>query len=469
MATTKQSVQNLIDDLLANPDLVANLTPDQVIEAQKQLLSHGTAAQTKTKSYINISILNNREDWLKRFLVTSMIAFLYRTAEEYDPVESVTTSVPNSRPAGFTKEIAQYAVRSFLDRNFNYDPNRHAKSCYKENTDDPERISKYTAYQKAMESAQASKLVPKLDQAEVYQHATRLSALTAKVAEVASGPQDDDTRVVLTRLSKEIADINTTLRAATEGRLAAETSAAYTIDPPADLYHHIGRYINNHYEQLREATTVLYSEKPDIEFAVMYYGTFDSEKEATDHKHKNEALFVSTVYTIENGGWTLMGPFKRNRERIDFYNKNTEVLKRMFEQHEQDSKVAEDLVKKRVRKAKADNIAAAGPDDPGLSKYKEALGTVEKYGTKPALTKEEREELHKAIRVKENAEVPDNAVQVDVFKTDADGKFTRDKFYTEAEAPKFMEDQIEQLKRDIVEGKASHLVKDPEQKTDTTP
>ena len=243
------------------------------------------------------------------------------------------------------------------------------------------------------------------------------------------------------------------------GKLAAETADAYRVDPPADVFHHIGRYINNHYEQLREATTVLYAEKPDIEFAVMYYGTFKDEKSAIDHKHKNESLFVSTVYTIENGGWTLMGPFKKNRERIDFYNKNTEVLKRMFEQHEQDGKVVEDMLKRRVRKAKADNIVAAGPDDPGLSKYKEALGTVEKYGAKPALTKEERDELNKAIRVKENAEVPENAIQVDVFKTDESGNFSRDKFYTEAEAPKFMEDQIEELKNNITKGRGTGLPK----------
>lgn len=453
------SLQNLIDDLLANPEKISSLTPQQVIEAQKELLVHGTAAQVKEKSWINLSILNNREEWLKKFLVTSLIGFLYRTAEEYDPMETRTTSVPDARPAGFNAELAKYAVTSFLDRNFNYDPDRHAKSAYKDNTDDPERVPRHEAFRKAMETSRAARVENTLSAEAITQYSSRLSALSARAADIAARPLDDDARIVLRGISNEMASLTSELKAVTAGRLAAETSAAYRIDPPADLFHHIGRYINNHFEQLREATTVLYAEKPDIEFAIMYYGTFRDEKSAIDHKHKNESLFASTVYTIENSGWTLMGPFKKNRERIDFYNKNTEVLKRMFEQHEQDGKVVEDMLKRRVRKAKADNIAVAGPDDPGLTKYKDALGTVEKYGAKNVLTKEERDELNRAIRVKENAEVPENAVQVDVFKTDDDGSFTRTKFYTEAEAPKFMEDQIEKLKSDITHGRGPVLPK----------
>lgn len=457
--SVKVNIQNLIDDLLANPDKMSSMTPQQVIEVQKELLTHGTAAQVKDRSFVNLSILNNREDWMKKFLVTSLIGFLYRTAEEYDPMETTVTSNTTTRPAGFTTELAKYAVTSFLDRNFNYDPDRHAKSAYKDNVDDPERVPRHEAFRAAMQTAGAHKTPITLSPEALTQYSSRISALTARASDIASGPQDDDTRLVLKGISNELSTLTAELKAVTAGKLAAETADAYRIDPPADLFHHIGRYINNHYEQLREATTVLYAEKPDIEFAIMYYGTFKDEKSAIDHKHKNESLFVSTVYTIENGGWTLMGPFKKNRERIDFYNKNTEVLKRMFEQHEQDGKVVEDMLKRRVRKAKSDNIVAAGPDDPGLSKYKEALGTVEKYGAKPALTKEEREELTKAVRVKENAEVPENAIQVDVFRTDEDGKFSRDKFYTEAEAPKFMEDQIDELKKNISTGRGSGLPK----------
>lgn len=459
-ADDRAEIQSLIDDLLAHPEKVSALTPEQVIEAQKQLLSHGTAAQVKEKSYVNMSIINNREEWMRKFLVTSLIGFLYRTAEEYDPMDTFTTSEPDHRPEGFTRELAKYAVKSFLDRNFNYDPDRHAMSAYKENMDDPERSSRHEAFRKAMETSRAHKSTPELTPEALSQYSSRLSALTTRAADiVASGDLDEDTKMVLANITKEMRELNNELKAVTMGKIAAATADVYRIDPPADLYHHIGRYITNHYEQLREATTVLYAEKPDIEFAVMYYGTFKDEKSALEHRHKNESLFVSTVYTIENGGWTLMGPFKRNRERIDFYNKNTEVLKRMFEQHEQDSKVGKDMLKKRVTEAKRKNIIEAGPDDPGLSKYREALSTIEKYGAKPALTKEEREELQKAIRTKENAEVPPDAIQVDVFRTTEDGNFTRDKFYTQAEAPTFMEEQIEELKKNIVSGKGHGLPK----------
>ena len=60
--------------------------------------------------------------------------------------------------------------------------------------------------------------------------------------------------------------------------------------------------------------------------------------------------------------WTVLADYKKNRENIDFYNRHTEVLKRIMDQHEQDKKLGKDLMNKRVKKAKSKNIEEMGKD-----------------------------------------------------------------------------------------------------------
>ena len=76
------------------------------------------------------------------------------------------------------------------------------------------------------------------------------------------------------------------------------------------------------------------------------------------------------------------------------------------------------------------------------------MNTVQELGGKKGLTREEQEELADAKKLadelKQDMEVPDEAIQVDMFfpQTDKDGKTTLNKshFYTAAEKPLFLEE-----------------------------
>jgi hypothetical protein len=258
---------------------------------------------------------------------------------------------------------------------------------------------------------------------------------------------------LLMKYESKFGEISAQLKPFAEPIAASGTVTAYRAEPPLDVFYHLERYFVNHYENLREATQILYGDKPDIEYAVQFYQAWDGEdakKQAEDYIKKNEQNVIAGIYTIENGGWTLLGPFQENRERVNFYNKDAEIVKRLFEQMEQDHKIGKMLMEKRVKREKQKNIIEEGPDDPGLKNYKAALGTLEALGAKKVLTEEEKMEMAKATRVKEMAEVPPDAIQVDVFGPNKDGEFVRTKFYTEAEAPKFMEEQIEERKRELL-------------------
>lgn len=532
-------VNKLLDDILQNPDKpVGELTQQQLADVKRRINLYGVVVPAN-EAWANFSVVNNSETYMRRLITTSLIGYLFRVQAEYLKSELADQPADDEIFNAFGLTSAEYSaeqinvisakvrtwtrgqIAKFLKYNFNYDPDRHVSSAYKDNLDDPERAGKFDKMRADMETkgpavVPADDLFNKLNnsltpeqQQLLAEYKTKMTAETAlnsalvftKAAELqtiatkvnhsiagfaASNPFADlltvkeirdaivakneptnveyrileltnqylltpaDSLIDTSDLTCILArNINALNELTTSLRKGLDVSTSYNNVPPGDLFYHFDRYLTNHYELLREATQIIYCEKPDIEFAVQFYGkSHDTKEEAVGAVSAIRDRVSTAVYTVSNEGWFLLGPFKQNRDRIEFYNKNTEILKRMMEQAESDSKLGADLMKKRVVRNKEKNIIEAGPDDPGLAKYQDAVGIVEKLGSKPALSKEEKEKLAEAINRKEMTEVPSNAIQVDIHKpvTDASGNVTlqRSVFYTEAEAPKFMEEQLAQ-------------------------
>jgi hypothetical protein len=260
---------------------------------------------------------------------------------------------------------------------------------------------------------------------------------------------------------------------------------ALDVIPPRDSFHRWGYYRDVNFEKLRSATEAIYAAKPDLDLAISWFETFEGTPDEVDaafnkYKEMHSRELRSELYSVKHGGWTLIGPWENNRKRIDFYNHQTQVLQRIMERHEEDQPLGAELMKKRVMKVKAKNIAEDGPDHPGLATYRSTMGTAAGEAvidpkTMSAMArakgdlskvreledfsklKEEREGLEKKKRFRpwvpeetaradeldvlikraeEMLEVPDDGIQVDFFTHDAEaGEMLKGKFYTKAEAP----------------------------------
>lgn len=480
------NLRNLIDEILKNPECIDKLDAQQAVEVYKSLGMCGVIPSPK-KVYANMSVTNFREEYLWKLAVTTVVGYLYRTVDDYED-ETPESEFEYLKDAAYGLNLSeeQYRkivngerkrrtatvktqARRFLDHNFNFNPDRHVMSSYKENLKDPERYKRHDAMRRAMTVAEGADGVTTEMQKnpaaavefaqdlilKTFQGVNAAKKLVNKIGYVLNGGEGDVSSLVglLLKFDVKFTEIADTLKPFADPLAAKGVVPAYVPDPPIDVFYHLRRYYTNHYEQLREAVQVLYAEKPDIEFAIQLYDVWsgdDAKKQAEEHQRKNEGTIIAPIFTLENGGWTLMGSFQENRDRVSFYNKDTEIIKRMFEQMEQDHKTGKMLMEKRVRKEKAKNIVEEGPDDPGLKNYRSAVDTVAALGAKQVLSEEEKRELSRATRVKEMAEVPSNAIQVDVFGKGEDGNFTRNKFYTESEAPQFMQDQIEEQKRQLL-------------------
>lgn len=478
-----KELRALVEDIIRNPDKIDSMTPEQVMATMKKTAPYGAVGKAK-KSYVNLSIVNYREEYLTKFLTTALIGYQYRALQEYEVSEDFASflkdpalglQLSEEQYAKITKaaqSAAKSETRRFLDRNFNFDPDRHVASSYKDNTDDPERVKKHDAYRENMKTASgATSVLEEMKKdpnaalefsqdslLKAYQLTTASRQLIQNILNAVNDPSlnIEDLFGLLGKYSSRFQQLREGVKPFAEAIAAKNTLSAYTAEPPLDVFFHLKRYITNHWEQLREATTVLYAEKPDLEFAIQYYDHFEEPEQAEEHQKKYESSVIAPIFTLETGAWTLMGPFKENRARVNFYNKNTEIMKRIFEQMEMDQRLGKDMMEKRVRAQKKKNIETDGPDDPGLAKYSAALTTIDSLGAKKVLSEEDKRALTDATREKEMREVPDNAVQVDVFHQDDSGKLVRDKFFTQSEAPEFMEKQIDELKQQLATGSKAH-------------
>ena len=475
-------LRKLADRITENPDEVYDLDPAKVIELRKYLNPLGNVISSK-KSYANISLINWQERYQRKFHMTALVGYLYRALEEYEPEDEFmrekarfekSLEVKGANKEELTKEhesrmkliksTVHGMVKKYLDRNFEYNPDLHLRGSHSGNKSDPERkpkdqLIRETCFVAEKSQRTESVLKNKPDQSyeylrekllTTYQTALESADTVKKVISVMIDPDTDlsDKQSILFKKYKQLNDLVIDMKKLVEPIAAADTISALKVDPPTDVFHQFDRYMTNHYEQLRDVVQALYNEKPDFEYAVIYYDSFKTPESARDYRIQHESEFRTEVITVENSAVTLLGPFKENRQRVDFYNKNTEVMKRMMEQLESDHKLGKDLMEKQVKTKKKKNIEEAGPDDPALSQYAKTMNVVRELGAKKVLSREDTDALAKAQAdaavIKQDYEVPDDSIQVDMFfpEQSEDGTTTlkKTKFFSQAEAPLHMQE-----------------------------
>ncbi len=471
-----RALSNTIAD---DPTKIKKLSPEEVAQVKK-FINPLCNVVPDSKCYVNMSIVNWRDRYLRRLHMTALVGYLFRTAAEYEPVEELelenkrweaeqaklaksdkTKSITDTDAArlkadhdarvALIKTTARRLITQFLCRNFKYDPDRHL--CVTKTVNSSTKDAVKAACDRAPLVEEKLNKDPALTYRymrenilEVYQTCSEATKATAAILRTLADPVLDssDKHSIVTKKYQVLAGITQDMKKLAGPIEAAETLDAWTITPPANVFHHFDRYLTNHYEQLQEVVAALYNENPDFEFSVQVYGAFKTEAAAKEHRIRNAADFRAGVDTIENNGITLLGPFKENREKVSFYNKNTEIMQRMMEQSELDHKMGADIMGKKVKTEKKKNIAEAGPDAPELAAYSKIMSSVASLGAKKVLSPEELKELndaHEAAkRIKEDYEVPDDAIQCDVWAPTEDGKLSRRVFYSQAEAPTFMQD-----------------------------
>lgn len=433
-SNSANDINSEINNLLAELDeerLNEILSPEEIIKLRKDLNPYGRTIQGADK-ILTFSYTDLRKEYMLKLLTTTIIGFLNRACDEWHvpdgmvpiPIyeylknpallEQMSSKVPEKDRVENTKWMEKrIIVKEFLEDMFQFNPDKHVRSAYRPNPDDPQR--------KEVLDTPAANLAIKTTSKFDHEFADRITAATK-----AGGkriPQKKSAWHTATKITKDPSKKDDTLQENTTEMI-----------PPEDLYHRLRYYYDSNYEELRHVVEMLYCEKPDLETAINPYDWHNSRDEADAfiNKHKNEV--IAPIYPGYSGKWNFIGPFKQVRDSVRYYNENTIVLEEIMKQREIDEKLGKDLMKKRIKVKKQQNIKEAGPDDEAFVAWAKQNSSL------------------KGIADKNEDECPDNAVEVDIFRvSQVKQNVEKTKFYTQAEAPK----DIAELAKEAIDAKKS--------------
>jgi hypothetical protein len=344
----KEQLENLINELLENPDKINELDDETVKKVSEKINIYGKVDFVPKNNYCCLSITNLKDDYLKKMSMLSLVGFVYKMLDEYQAVE----------------EEEKKPIKEFLDSLFEFNPDWHVR---KESTSE-----------------------------------------------------------------------------------LAENKV------PADTFHRWRHYEEVNYDKYRKLTEEIYLIKANMDYVIDVYDCFETIEDAKSFQKMYQDQFIHDVITVKMNAWVFLASWAENKEKVDFFNKNTEILEQILQQVEKDQKTGNDLLKKRMTTTKRANVRKYGPSHKKIeSVFNKALDESDKLideESANALNKMDNPYLPKnwndlpkaatllgeesLVRDDDTSNVPKGAVEVELFTVSPDGtELKKSKIYTEAAAP----------------------------------
>jgi len=375
---TKSLYSELIDDINSGftDDIetkIASLTAEELellVRETQQYKSLGPAPSSKQ---VIASVSNLRERYVKKLITTAMVSFLYQMEKEYVVADDQLTNPPNEQD--FMEEEPAQVVDLNYDRFYSSALVSYFREHFPELIDvqafadmedkltEDELLEVSSSATKAMNDINKPK--SKLNQAKYF------TAL-----EAASTAQSVEERQVIRRFLDKmfhydpIQHVQDGLQPNIHGDPERGSADQYDHIPPNDTHCQFTSYYEVNYEKLRQATLDIYNVKPDLEHAIIVYDVLDSQKDVDTWMGKYGASSKYDIVSFPLNCWTIQGSFKENRDRVDYYNKNNEIIKSMLEQQEKDASLGEELMKKRIKTKKVRSERVFGKDSPEFNQYR---------------------------------------------------------------------------------------------------
>lgn len=458
----KSQIENIVKDLESNPDKINDLTDEQAIEVDKYLNPYGATIYGDEK-YTCVSFTNLKEKYMQKLLMTGLVGFLYQMNKEYEiddddlnseylkelDKDSFNEMIPN--PDFLNKDFVTKLTQSlYVECKFNY---LHSKFTSNSNTAEETKEDEESFHNNYKLSEEEEIDIQNNVNEEINKRLAPTKYFNnekylAKKHELIKKQSEDEQRIISKFLNKYFkynpSDHTSEVVVNTNDpeRIKPNDTKFLENIPPNDTYGRFQYYFDVNYEDIRKSVFYLYNEKPDIEVALNIYDTFSTLDECTEYINKNKDKVITNIMTLTNYKWNLLGPFKQNRERISFYNENTQVLENILKQQEEDAKMGKKLLDERVRKKKVKNVKEYGKTDPAVAKYlkenpSEISTSAHKVEIKEdtVIVTEEFEVSETGAKV-DNEGTPEDAIEIGVTSINLkDNKVSTTKIYTKAHAP----------------------------------
>ena len=373
----KNSISDIVKDLETNPERINDMTNEQIIEVEKYLNPYGATIYGPEK-YTCISFTNLKEKYMQKLLTTALIGFTYQMATEHVVDEDDLINQPDKSEFIEMKENPDKHNKQHVENLYNQAFNKLKSDILnKKNQSQDDVIETGLTEDEEIEiGVLANKEVEEsLKDTEVFNNESFLQKKEELIKEQSAEEQAIINKF-LNKLFKYNPNTHTTSifnseNASADPERKEEVTNKFTeVIPPNDTFGRFTYYYDVNYEQIRKAVLYLYNDKPDTEVAINIFDSFDSIKDCNDYIEKNQDNVITNLLNLTNYKWNLLGSFKKNRERISFYNENTVVLENILKQQEEDAKMGKTLLDARVKKKKVQNIQQYGKEHPNFTKYR---------------------------------------------------------------------------------------------------
>ncbi len=432
------------------------LTEDQINELFQETQPYKALGTASSDKIVIGAVSNLREKYLKKLITTAMVGFLFQMKDEYTVSdEELTTPINKS-------DFMEDSVASRLPEDYNetIPYGKELRRIYLERFPDEEPPSSLKEMEDNLTeddvleaSTKANEYIAEMSKPEqVFNTAKYNEALEKAIAD-----QSAQEQAVINRFLEWLFKYNKNIHVQEGGHeivddperkpAASQSGTVYKNIPSNDTHCRFNSFYDINYEKMREATHNIYNVKPDLEHAMIVYDVANNQKEVDAFIHKYGSTSKYDIVTFPLNRWTLMGPFKENRERVDYYQKNNAIIKSMLEQQEKDAALGEDLMKKRVQSKKAKAEKVFGKDSEGFKEYKKMNPSEleAKYGAKVEEVNEETIKVTrdvvvdaatgKELKVDEDG-VPLDALEVPIVSINAKtGETKKSRIFTASEAP----------------------------------
>lgn len=442
----KNSLNDIIKDLETNPDIINDMSPEQVLEVEKHLNPYNATIFGPEK-YTCVSFTNLKEKYMQKLLMTALIGFTYQMASEYVVEDEDLKETLNKddfmevseNPDKHNKELLQ----TLEIRYFNNMKAELVESKCKE-------LNVKTYELSEDEETDLRILVNKKIKNEFVDKMVLNNEKFLKKKEELINQQSAEEKEVIKRFLNKFFKYNpnehtTSVYNPDNGdpeRQSDPKNNFTKIVPPNDTYGRFTYYYDVNYEQLRTAVQYLYNDKPDTEVAINIYDSFDTIEECNEYIEKNQDSVICNILNLTNYKWNLLGSFKQNRERISFYNNNTKILENIMKQQEEDAKMGKVLLDARVRKKKVKNVKEYGKDHPSFLKYKKCNPNDISLHAKKVEIDEDKVTVTEEIEIAETgAELDEDGTPMDCVEIGVtsinlkDNSIKTGKIYSKAEKP----------------------------------
>lgn len=450
------------DEELANDERLSNF--EKVQNLTKQVNPYLKSVPCSANRPFTFSFTNMREEYIRKFTLTAISGYIYRMLDEYKvdedieivPEENITKedyekyayvpwdfydkvefekvyiqplrdavyTPPNSglteaqiakEKTLFNHEMAEKIIakqkerkkflfmhkhcilKSFIDKLFRYNPDRHVRSAYAEPT--------YMAKQdeilgSGLRASQRKKMSKYRNQL--------ISGCACSAEEVISYINNNETH----------SDGETCVHCNT---IIKKNKFTENI-PPRDVFLRLHRYIESNYEKIQEAVKILYHETPDLDVVLNVHEIHNNMDEAKAYREKYRDTLITDIMVAETGQYVFLAPYKENRNKREFLNKDTRHLEEILRQKEADLKIGRDMLRKRVALKKAKNVKEEGDDAEMIKEYQTGMNTLKGGATKGKYVAGETKYDPSKSSADIDPDLPDDAIQLNTYHITDSGK-----------------------------------------------